>query len=78
VHVAEATGYLRKMQDGYRDGDPQSESVSAPKRVETPPRRGRIIPIVIAVLLLAGSRSLRHSSWRRSMRTESVTAEDRR
>lgn len=53
VHVAEATGYLRKMQDGYRDGDPQSESVSAPKGDETPPRRGRITPIVIAVLLLA-------------------------
>ena len=53
VHVAEAAGYLRNMQDGYRDRDPQSESVSAPQSDEAPPRRGLFTPIVIAVLLLA-------------------------
>jgi hypothetical protein len=53
VHVAATTGYRPTMQDGYHDGDPQSESVSAPQRDEAPPRRGRSTPIVIAVLLLA-------------------------
>lgn len=52
VHVAGRTGYRATMQDGYRDRDPQSESVSAPQRDEAPPRRGRSAPIVIAVLLL--------------------------
>jgi hypothetical protein len=41
------------MFDGYREKDPQSESVSAPHRDEAPPRRTRRTPVLVVVLLLA-------------------------
>jgi hypothetical protein len=46
-------GYARCMFDGYREKDPQSESVSAPHRDDAPPRRTRRTPILVVVLLLA-------------------------
>jgi hypothetical protein len=41
------------MQDGYREGDPQSESVSAPHPDEAPPRRTRSSPLLVSIALLA-------------------------
>jgi hypothetical protein len=41
------------MFDGYREKDPQSESVSAPHRDDAPPRRTRRTPVLVLVLLLA-------------------------
>jgi hypothetical protein len=41
------------MFDGYREKDPQSESVSAPHRDDSPPRRTRRTPVLVTVLLVA-------------------------
>jgi hypothetical protein len=41
------------MFDGYREKDPQSESVSAPHRDDAPPRRTRRTPVLVLLLLLA-------------------------
>lgn len=46
-------GTATAMFDGYRDGDPQSESVTAPPRDDDPPRRTRAPLIVWTVALLA-------------------------
>ena len=46
-------GTAHPMFDGYREKDPQSESVSAPHQDDAPPRRTRRTPVLIVVLLLA-------------------------
>ncbi len=47
-------GYRTVMFDGYRDRDPQSESVSAPVEDDAPPRRTRstLVPVTLGVLAI--------------------------